>query len=819
MVLHLVFCFAGSTQENGMMHYRALATKQVRTLRHLMCLSSALAGILVATPDLKAAAPTKTVKRTQTTVHHAAIKRSPVTAKEGESVLISARRRAHGTMISVGSAQIQKAVPGTNPLKVLSQQPGIMFQSSDPQGLDTWSSQIYMHGFMQNQISTTLDDVPLGELVYRNYNGLNPIQAISSENVGRMDVSTGAGAESVASTNNLGGSIEYVSSDPKEKTGGTLSQTFGSYNMFHTFARFDSGKLTPSGTRFYVSYSRNDTNKWKGGGNQFTQQVNAKFVQPIGNDSSIKAFFDWSDLHQYLYQDYSLDILHNGGYYIDNYYNGKSSGYANAYHAAQGNYPSYLNGVSDKADAAYYDGSSNINDYFGYLKGDFALTDRLRWKTTVYGHGQKTLLTWSNPFDSSPNGAPMLEQVKRPSIARYGILSSLNYDIAHNHIEAGVWYENNRFLSSMYGYEQPLLGQGSPINSVGSFSKLSPFMQFYGQAINTNTFTAYAQDTYHILPNLALHFGFKSLLNVSHAGNAYYNTAYYGNDAMAGGVGLTTFRAFLPHVSGDWHFLKHHELYFDIAENVHAYPQAQFKTAASPFAVTQSAYDISRPGLKPESDWAYAVGYRYSDRFMDATVHAYRVNFFNRLQMISSGAIINPQTIVANVGGITMNGVDAGLTIRPLRGLAFTNSLSYNHSTYDQNVQSGGMLYATKGAQVVAYPQFMYKTALSYTWHDLEAHIDASYTSRRNLSYTGDTKVPSYWLTNFGTRYNLTNFLKSSGRGQFVKGLEIDFSVYNLSNSHYVSTMGENGFPLSGDYQSFLVGAPRQYFGSVKAEF
>lgn len=227
MVSHLVFCLAGSALENGKMPHTAQATKKGRTFRHLMCLSSALAGILVVTPDLQAA-PNKTAKRSQATTHNTATKRSPVAAKEGESVLISARRRAHGTMISVGSAQIQKAVPGTNPLKVLSQQAGIMFQSADPQGLDTWSSQIYMHGFMQNQISTTLDDVPLGELVYRNYNGLNPTQAISSENVGRMDVSTGAGAESVASTNNLGGSIEYVSSDPKEKTGGTLSQTFGS---------------------------------------------------------------------------------------------------------------------------------------------------------------------------------------------------------------------------------------------------------------------------------------------------------------------------------------------------------------------------------------------------------------------------------------------------------------------------------------------------------------------------------------------------------------------------------------------------------------
>ncbi|MBB2168596.1 TonB-dependent receptor plug domain-containing protein [Gluconacetobacter aggeris] len=787
-----------------------------------LLLTSALTGVAAAAPVPTERPAAKTQERPHAAERVAARHARPlpsVVAPEVENMTVSARRRAHGTMITLGSADIQRAVAGTNPLKVLGAQPGIMFQSADPQGVDTWSSQIYMHGFMQNQISTTLDDVPLGELVYRNYNGLNPIEAISSENVGRLDVSTGAGAESVASTNNLGGSIEYVSSDPKTKAGGQVNQTFGSNSMFHTFARVDSGALNDTGTRFYVSYSRNDMHKWKGGGNDFTQQVNAKLVQPVGADSSVSAYFDWSDLHEYLYQDYSLDILHNGGYFVDNYYNGRYSGYANAYNAALGNYPSSLDRISDKADAAYYDGASNINDYFGYLKGDFALTDRLRWKTTAYGHGQDSILTWSNPFYPSPNGAPMFEQVKQPSIQRFGILSALHYDIARNHIETGVWYENNRFVSSMFGYEQPLPGQGSPINSVGGFANLTPFMQLYGQTINTNTFTTYAQDTWNVLPNLALHFGFKSLLNVSRAGNAYYNTGYYGNDASVGGVGLTTFRAFLPHISGDWHFLKHHELYFDIAENVHAYPQAQFKTAASPFAVTQSAYDMARPGLKPESDWAYAVGYRYSDRLMDATIHAYRVNFFNRLQMISSGAIINPQTIIANVGGITMNGVDAGLTLRPLRGLSFTNSVSYNHATYDQNMESGGVVYHTRGVQVVAYPRVMYKTALSYRWRDLEAHVDAAYTTRRNLSYVGDAKVPAYWIANFGMNYRLTNLVASTAGGRFLKGLELGFNIYNLSNARYVSTMGENGFSLSGDYQSFLVGAPRQYFGSIKAEF
>ncbi|MCX2562225.1 TonB-dependent receptor [Acetobacter farinalis] len=740
---------------------------------------------------------------------------------QNEDIAVSVRRRAHGTMITLGASAIARAVPGTNPLKVLAQQPGVMFQSDDPQGVDTWSTQIYMHGFLQNQISTTLDDMPLGELSYRNYNGLNPVQAISSENVGRLDVSTGAGAESVASTNNLGGSIAYHSSDPKEKMGGTLAQTFGSNALYHSFIRFDSGKLNHTGTKFYVSYMRNDTDKWKGGGNQFFQQVNAKLVQPVGDDSKISTFFDFSQYEQFNYQDYSLDILKNGGPYIDNYYNGKNSGYLSAIQAAQGHYPASLNGISDKADAAYYDSASAATDFFGGLTGDFRLTDRMRWKTTFYGHGEHQFNHWTNPFYPSPSGAPMYEQVKEPSIQRFGILSSVRYEIAHNHIEGGVWYENNQFVSSMWGYSQPNVVngviQGTPLNPIGN-PRETPFMQLFGQTTNTNTFTAFVQDTYNPLPNLAVHFGFKSMLNTSRAGDGYLNTSYYGAASSAAGT-LTTARAFLPHISGDWHFLKHHELYFDIAENVHAYPQGQYKTVASPFAVTQAAFNYARPTLKPESDWSYAVGYRYSDSLLDATLHAYHTDFSNRLQQITSGNIVNPISTVLNVGNITMNGVDAGLTLHLFHGLSLYNSISWNHSTYDSNVSSQGVTYYTKGSQVVAYPRLMYKSSLSYVYRNFDAHIDASYMSQRNLSYTGDTKVPSYWQADFGMRYKFGNMGKYASALGFVQNLELDFNIYNLTNKFYVTTMGENGFPLSGDYQSFLISPPRQFFGSIRAEF
>ncbi|NHN89785.1 TonB-dependent receptor [Acetobacter conturbans] len=783
-------------------------------------------------PPLSAATPHKTNAHTPDKTQVAATPKksrlSSLQSKKGETLSVVVRRISHGTQTTVSQSLIAQGIPGANPMKALGLAPGIMFNSNDSMGIDNYAAQIYMHGFQQQEIGMTLDDMPLGEMTYRNYNGLNPLQAISSENIARIDVSQSAGAESIAATNNLGGSFEYVSIDPKDKMGGTVAQSFGSNSAFHTFIRLDSGKLNKTGTKFFASYSRSDQGFWgNGGGNLFLQQVNAKLVQPIGNDSKITAYFDWSDLHEYSRQDYSFDMLDKLGYTSSNYYNGKASGYYAAYKAAEGIYPAGYNRLKDPADASVYDAGTNVVDYFGGIKADLKLTDRLRWITTAYGHGEDSQTTWSSPFFPSPNGAPMSEVVKEPAIERFGILSALHYNVARNQIGAGVWYENDSYQSAMNAYEQPAIVNGVLTGSLRSgVSKWSdPFARIFNQDYNTNSFTAFVQDTYSPVKNLYLHFGFKSILDTSRVGNGYINPAYYGNvGAIASGDSLTVAKPFLPHISANWKFLKNHELFFDISESVHTYAESGYKLSSSPFAVLQSSFNASRNNIHPETAWTYAVGYRYNSPMISGTVYAYRTNFENRLQQITSGSLINPQSVVANVGGVTMNGVDAGLTIRPIKGLEIYNTISYNHATYDNNITSGQVTYGTQGVQVVNFPRFMYKSRMSYQWRNASVYIDASYIGERNFSYTGDVKVPGYWITNLGAQYKITDFGKGSRFSNFVQDIVFSLNVNNLTNTKYISTMGEAGNPMSiasgaMTYQGFELGAPRMYYGGVKMDF
>ena len=761
-------------------------------------------------------------------------KKAPSEAVEAtsvENVGVQAQRQANWVVTPVTAATIANYVPGTNALKALTTLPGVMYNSADPQGLNLWGQSFLMHGFDQTQIGMTLDGMPLGNQFWSNSNGLSPSAAISSENIARMEVSASAGSEGAASTSNLGGTVQFVSRNPSHKAGGTVRQTFGSNSMFHTFVRADSGDLNQQGTRFYVSYMRNDTDKWRGGQDQFMQQINAKLLHPIGEHSKLTAFFNYADEQMQNYQDYNMNMFRHGGYYIDNLA-GTPNGYETAYRLALaskglpgGAVPAAYQKLSNPYNASFYDGAGNQRQYFGGVNADLALTSRLRWSSTFYGHRSWEVGTVTSPLIASPNGAPFVEQATMPSTNRFGLLSSLTYNIAHNEINGGIWYENTKFTADKRAYEEPLLEDvlSGAANPIDGMNLTSPYQTEYKQVFNTNTFVAYLQDTYHPLSNVALHFGFRSVLNNTRVSEVANWETYTRTNAIVGGSGITTSKPFLPHISGEWSFLPGHQLYFDIANNVKVLPVAGYNGGASPFATTQAAFNASVGNLTSETDWNYAIGYRYNSHFISGNVYAYHTDFSNRLQQISSGSPNNPYTAIRNVGGVTMNGVDAGFVLRPVKGLQLASSISYDHATYSDNVTStttaGIITYPVKGQQVVAYPRLMYKGQLSYRWRDAELHADTQFIGQRNLSYTGDEKVPSYWLTNVGVRYDLTPLLNRGTAAGIIKNASLVFNVYNITNEHYIATMGQNGFPMQGDYQSVVLGAPRQYFGSIQADF
>src|SRR4051812_11767275 len=168
----------------------------------------------------------------------------------------------------ISQADIAILAAGTSPLKAIEKLPSVNFQSADPFGSYEWSERISIRSFNQNQIGYTLDGIPLGDGSYGNTNGLHISRAISSENIGQTIVSQGAGSIGTQATNNLGGTIEFLSSDPSAHFGVTANGTYGTENTLRAFGRIDTGELGNGGPSGYVSYGFSDMDKWKGAGKQ-----------------------------------------------------------------------------------------------------------------------------------------------------------------------------------------------------------------------------------------------------------------------------------------------------------------------------------------------------------------------------------------------------------------------------------------------------------------------------------------------------------------------------------------------------------------------
>ncbi|MFY7759614.1 TonB-dependent receptor plug domain-containing protein, partial [Aquidulcibacter sp.] len=234
------------------------------SLKYLMFASVSLASLLAAPVAMAQTTPAST---------------EPKAEQEVETIVVYGSASSRQTQ-SVTSAAIALSAPGISPLKAIERLPGVNFQSADALGNYEWSTRISVRGFNQNQMGFTLDGVPLGDMSYGNHNGLHISRATISENIGRVELSQGAGALGTASSSNLGGTLQFISRKPSDDFGGQVNLSGGSDSLQRIFARIDTGTLDAlGGGKGYVSVASTKQDKWKGVGEQNHDQVNVKYIQ------------------------------------------------------------------------------------------------------------------------------------------------------------------------------------------------------------------------------------------------------------------------------------------------------------------------------------------------------------------------------------------------------------------------------------------------------------------------------------------------------------------------------------------------------------
>lgn len=715
--------------------------------------------------------------------------------------------------------------PGTSIQKALNFLPGVNAQSIDALGVNEQSLSLQVRGFNTTHLGYSLDGMPLGDGAYNNYNGLTISRALISENLGRADLATGIAGLSIPSTSNLGGALIYTSSDPKKDMGLSINGTVGSEDSARTFVRFDTGEH--NGWSAYVSgqYAQQDLFVNQPAYNKSTgKQFNGKLTYK-GERGQLTAFVDLSRTNQaddtYLSKDMVTRLGWDWAGYAPNW---------NDYVARAACSVASLAAkcVTSKApeklaDVTFTNGQILRNDDLFYIAGDYNVTSTLKAHMQVYRHTDKgagnnfiTGLSNQGTTDTSDD-LPVQIRDTRYTIDRDGVVASLAWTYGFNHLQAGVWLEQNTSSAARYIWT----------NVTGPFSLAQyldgqPNTAQWVQKTDWNTQQFYVQDTISLLDDaLSLEFGFKSTVAKS-------NAKALPGIAKAPAAAATQFASgslkasdnFLPEVGARYRIAPGHEIFASYAENMAMF-QGGFKLG--PQSVSQAVWDAQGRYLKPETSKSYDVGYRYVGDALQVSVAAYDMKFENRLLQYNPCPTNQQQNpgcgnSFHNAGGVTSKGAELGVLWKAASFLNWYNSVSYSKSTYDEDLNwctTTCVIKQTKGKQQVDTPKEMLASVLTFKQGGFSAMLQGKYTGRRFYTYTNDQGFGGYTTFDLGVSY------KFAPTG-FMKGAKASLNVTNLTNERHASNFDSSVFAPDDAAGSILVfhsSAPRQFFGTIGFEF
>ncbi len=749
------------------------------------------------------------------------------TTPQGAIATVEISTRKTRSSVAMGGVEIQKVLPGVNPLKALQALPGVSFQTADPWGNNEQNLSLFVHGFNAQQMGFTMDGVPLGDQSYGNYNGLAPQRALTSENVRSVVLATGAGDLGTPSTNNLGGTIETYSIDPARDRNVNVQQTLGSHKATRTFVRFDSGEK--DGNSFFISGLHHEAKAWDFNGRQSNDQVNAKFVHQ-GDAGKLTLFADWSDktepnedstLHQaglaspytrpFLYPDFAAAL---------------------AYLSANGAPPAAVG-----ANFRNYYSDAQRTDKLAYAKYEAYLGDTLTWTNQYYFHHNDGVGVVAGPINQA--GLPGLFNVYYPNqnlkqifgnsgyatrtteyrINRQGWLSNVRWEVGDHRIQGGLWFEHNNSGAYRRWYALDVNNPSSPYTRPSN-----PLITQYGSDIDNKVVQLHLQDEWRLRDDFVVQGGFKSSLQFAD-GRFPVNTLPKAISATAtGGLPegkIDTKKWFLPGIGARWDLSKSDQVFANVQKNLR-----QFMTYGgggnSPWSLSsQAAFDYFKATAKPETSITYELGLRDSRNLdlgpltaFDGQVALYHVTFRDRQLAISSNPIITSfaggTTILSNVGSVKTDGVDLAGTFHFGRAFSFYDAISYNRSKYQDSYYSGTTLIPTAGKLVPNTPAWMNKFVATYKpGADIELQLSGDYVGKRYATYTNDLDIPGYFLMGLSVSGKVP---LSTG---FLKNLRWTVSATNLLNREgpLQPVVGQP----SGSYATYPI-PPRMGFITLKAD-
>lgn len=663
--------------------------------------------------------------------------------------------------------------------------PSVNVESPDPYGLSA-TRNINIAGKSDFHLSRNINGLPVAGIV-------GGADLYDLENIYRLDVYRGAiPADKSLGMSNASGVIDQIILGPQDKSSSFFSQSFGSWDFSKTFARFDSGLLS-TGTKFFVSGSVTDADKWTGVGDSsrdnaalgwsqkfgdnLNVDVNAVYNKFDGNPYRALTYAQTRDLKSNYKFDYNTALTGNPAADVNYYKFNRSSAETYAFQAnidyefSEGQHvvfkPYYWNNDGVQYSAAgnnvqiWRQENDNVGGVLEY-KGQF---------------GTGTDLTVGYWWQSMAPPPPPTDQ-RRFRVTPTGDLAFVSWNT--------IAKIDDFVINSPYAQLTQTFGSITVTGGLRYMSLGAPEMQYFNgagvpdgtldDALATNPAllpgTAVAQHDYNeLLPNIAItkDFGAGWSANIAYGRNlgrpdwGPQASNYISNRAAFQAKGITL-----------------QDLVDKVKPEIADQISAQVSFQGNGLTVIPSVFYAERankqvkiidPGIGPNI--AYYEGTGSS------------TEYGAELQV---GYQFGSEHFVFGSGTLASETFDA-----------------------DTATLSGGALLDTKGKQIPNTPQTMLKAGLTYSWEGFSFTPVVRYIGERYGDAANIQKVSAYTVADFTVGYDATRLFD-------LEEVTMRVGVMNVFDSKYVSQIAPNDFDLSSN-ATYYVGAPRTFVGTVAVKF
>jgi iron complex outermembrane receptor protein len=771
--------------------------------------------------------------------------------------------------VGVTGESLANYSPGQTFLDSLNQVPGLNFTNNDAYGSS--GGNLRLRGFDGSRVSLTFDGIPLNDTgnyaIYTN-------QQIDPELIEAVDVNLGTTDVDSPTASAVGGSINTRTRRPAKEMGGMVSLSGGEDSFRRVFGMFETGEMGPFGTRAYIagSYSRND--KFKGPGEIFKRQFNARIQQDLDNGNFIAASFHFNRNRNNFYRNASQATFLANGRQFDNLATcTRLMGTAGtADNEAAGTLTGGTeNPLNPSACTNYYNlrvnpsdtGNIRINSLwhlsenvrlaidpsFQYVLANGGGTQTLGETPSATGTGSEDRrvvgISGRTAWDLNGDG-DTLDTVRfytpsNTNTKRYGVNASLIWDLSDTQrvrlaytLDYGKHRQTGAFgYLDAFGNPENVFGgrQGNKVPTAdGSFLRTRDrysiaelnqvAAEYRGKFMDDKLIATIGVRAPFFKRELNQYcYSLDATTNVLCTTQNPTTTLANGNVTFGASTrqyikpfsATAKFEEVLPNVGLSYAITDKQTIYASYAGGLSA-PRTD-----NLYAVRRLPDgSLARANPDPEQTDSIDLGWRYSSENLIASAALWQSQYKNRI--VSS---FDPDLgffIDRNVGDVDLKGLDLQAGWRVNDWMTVSANASYNDSELKNDLRaSATATLPTKGKQFVETPEYTYGGRVDLNpIPNLSVGFEGKFVDERYTTDINDAKVGSYTLFQFNAGYEF-----DVAR---LKGLRAQFVVYNLfdeeffgnisSTTNAVTTAG-----VSGSQPFLSLGAPRSMSLTIQARF